>query len=514
MRRASFITTFLLLACETALAGPLLDYIRSYDLNDYAIGVAVAGAGNPYIGAENSSFAYPYPTALRDSALTNDWLLIRDGDVGLRWVSDDGEWELGLVGRIQTLSLGDSDAPELEGINDREWTLETGPMVGWRGWPVHINVKTYAEVTDRHEGSTSSLTLSLPIEFSRGYLVPSLEMNHQDSDYVHYYFGVNPASATPLRPAYAGESATNFAVKARWGYALNDKWLLSGAIGYEKLDSVIEDSPIVDDDSIWSARAGLAYNADLFRPRDYDFSAPESPRFQFRIGGFRDKARTKVVRDASSGIPGFEIDIEDILGASEDETVLQVESIIRLGNYHRLEFGYFELGRDSSTTLDRDVSLGDSFFPEGTQIDTEVDASIYMAGYSYSLIRDSQKELGIMAGIHFSDFDLILRSSTTDQIEQTSGNTPLPVIGVHAAVFIGNKTTIAGKAQIFRTDFNNFEGSLNYAALDVQYRFTKAMSAGIGYNYYGMQLSSEKSSVNGTFKVRHHGPTAYLSFGF
>ena len=101
----------------------MLDYIRSYDLNDYAVGVAVTGAGNPYAGAENSTFAYPYLTTFRDSSLTNDWLLVRDGDIGLRWISNDGDWELGIVGRIQTLGLGNSDAPELDGINDREWTL-------------------------------------------------------------------------------------------------------------------------------------------------------------------------------------------------------------------------------------------------------------------------------------------------------------------------------------------------------------------------------------------------------
>ena len=40
------------------------------------------------------------------------------------------------------------------------------------------------------------------------------------------------------------------------------------------------------------------------------------------------------------------------------------------------------------------------------------------------------------------------------------------------------------------------------------------MSAGLGYNYYSMDLSSDQSSVNGYFKVRHHGPTAFLTIGF
>lgn len=499
---------------EGALAGPLLDYIRSYDLNNYAFGLAVAAEENPYKGAETSTYVYPYLTSFRDSALTNDWLLVRDSDVGLRWVSEDGDWEIGAVARLQTLGLGNSDAPELEGIVDREWALEAGPMAGWRGWPVHINAKTYFELSDRHDGTISQLSLSWPVEFSRGFLVPSIEYAYLDSDYVDYYYGVDEASATPQRPAFKGESAGNLAVKARWGYALNEKWLLSGAVGYEMLDTEIEDSPIVDTDSLWSARVGVAYNTDVFRPRDYDFSAPDEPRFNLRIGVFRDKVDTEVRRDAANGLPGFEFDLEDVIGVTDDKSVLQVDANLRFGNYHQLEFGYFELGRDSSATTTRDISFGDLFVPEGTQLDTNVDLKMFRAGYSYSLIRDAQKELSIMAGFHIADFEVRLTTSGGLETDRSRGDSPLPVIGLNASVFLGEKTTVSAKAQIFRTDFDQYEGSLNYLTVDARYRWARSISVGVGYNYYGMELTSSQSSVNGSFRVKHHGPTAFISIGY
>ena len=502
-----------LLLSDWAIAGPLLDYIRNYDLNDYALGVAVTGEQNPYTGAENGSFAYPFLTAFRDSAFTDDWLLIRDGDIGLRWIGD-GDWELGVVGRVQTLGLGDSDAEELIGVADREWALELGPMVGWRGWPVHINAKTYAEISDRHEGLISQLAFSLPMEWSRGYLVPSVEFIHQNSDYVHYYYSVKPAAATPTRPAYSGDAATNLAIKARWGYALNDKWLLSGGIGLEFLDSAIKDSPIVDSDDIWSARIGLAYNTNVFQPRDYDFSAPGAPKWEFRIGAFHDQISTKVAKDTVDGVPGFETDIEDFLGAADEKTVLQLDATVRLGNYHRLEFGYFKLGRDSVTTLTEDLSFGNEIFPAGTTLDTNIDAWIFRAGYSYSLIRDAQKELGIMVGFHLAELEVDLNSSATGQTERSNSSTPLPVIGAHASIFLSDKTAVGVKIQIFRTDFDRYEGSLNYASLDIQHRLTKTTSVGLGYNYYGMELSSDEDNVNGYLKVRHHGPAAFFTIGY
>ena len=76
-RSALCLASFVLLASGSANAGPLLDYIRNYDLNDYALGVSLSVSQHPYAGASNSTIAYPYLTSFTHSAFTDDWLLIR-----------------------------------------------------------------------------------------------------------------------------------------------------------------------------------------------------------------------------------------------------------------------------------------------------------------------------------------------------------------------------------------------------------------------------------------------------
>jgi outer membrane scaffolding protein for murein synthesis (MipA/OmpV family) len=491
-------------------AGDLLDYLRNYDLNNYALGVAVSTAQNPYIGAKNSTIAYPYLTSFRHSAFTDDWLLVRDGGAGFRWVSDSG-WELGAIGRIQTLGLGNAETDELLGITDRKWTLEFGPTIGWRRWPVHINWTSYVEPTDRHDGIVSYLSLSLPKEWSRGYFVPSIDVIHQSQDYVNYYYEVAASEATPTRPVYAPDDATNVALSIDWGYALTDKWLLKGYVGYESLPSEITSSPIVDRDHIWSANIGLAYNADVFQPREVNDRPENQQRFEIKIGAFHNLISSKVARDTVDGTPGFEIDIEDLLGAPDLETVPQIEAVIRLGHYHRIEFGYFELLRDSVTTLTDELVFGDETFAAGTTVNARINAKVFRAGYAYSLIRDKQKELGFMVGLHHTRFDTQIASSASGQRERSSANAPLPVIGAHASVAITEKTTVSAKLQFFRTDFDRHEGTVNYASIDVQRQIGGGFSVGLGYNFYGMKLTSNDSDVNGYLKVRHHGPVLFFS---
>jgi len=503
----------LLLVSSPASGDSWLDYIRNYDLNDYAFGVAMTTEQNPYIGAKSSTIVYPYLTSFRDSAFTDDWFLIRDGGLGARWLSESG-WELGAIARVQTLGPGNQNTEDLLGIEDRKWTIEAGPTVGWRGWPVHFNWTTFLEPTDRHNGSISRFALSLPMEWSRGYVVPSIEATYQSNDYVDYYYSVTAAEATASRPEYAPGGATNTALRVRWGYALSDDWLLSGRLGVELLDSEISASPIVDRDRIWSATLGVAYNADMFKPRDYDGSAPNTPQFDFKVGAFHDRIDSQVTRDTSNGVPGFAVDIEEILGAPGEKTVLQLDGTLRLGHYHRLEMGFFELIRDAIVVLEDDVNFGDTIFIAGTEIDSRINAKTLTLSYGYSLIRDAQKEIGVMGGVHYTSLDTNIAAATSGQAERSHAATPLPIIGAFASLFLKEKLTVNAKLQIFRSDFGQYEGSMNYASIDIQRRFGAHASVGMGYTIYDTKLRSSDPDVSGYLKIRHHGPAAFISIGY
>jgi outer membrane protein len=502
-----------LVVCESALAQGFLDYIRNYDLNDYALGLTLSSSQSPYAGGENSVIAYPVLTSFRDSAFTDDWLLLRDGDIGIRWVSKS-RWEMALVGRIQTLGLGTSDSPQLAGLDDRKWGIELGPMVGYRGWPVHINFKTYTEIFDHHDGLISQLEFSLPREKSWGYIVPSVELIHENQDYANYYYGVSPSESNPQRPAYQASDALNVALKLRMGYRLTEKWLLYGSVGLEFLDSEITNSPIVEEDELWSASISVAYNNDLFQPRVSERPAPEQAKFEFRIGVFSDSIDSKIIRDSSTGIIGIDIDLEKLLGLPDEETILLFDAIYRIGRYHRLEFGYMETSRSGQVTLQNSLDFGDLNLPAGTTINSHFDTEIFRVGYAYSLMNDAQKELGIMGGLHYSRFSTEITAVGTGESEMSNAATPLPVIGLHGSVSLGEKSSLHARIQIFRMDFDRYEGSLNYATFDWRRRFGDTFSVGLGYNYYALNLDSQDNDVRGSIEVRHHGPELFISAGF
>ena len=261
--RVTFAAVLLASQPQALFAADWLEYVRNYDLNDFALGIATSVSESPYVGVSNSVFTYPYLTSFRSHMLTDDWLILADGDLGFRWIAESG-WIYGAVGRLNTLGFGSDKSIELIGMEDRQWTIEIAPSIGYRGWPVQLQLQPYWEATGRHGGFNSEFLVSLPIQHSRGWITPQIRLSYKDEDYTGYYFGVTEAEALPARPEYSPGSATDIAARLHWGYQVSEKWLLSGNFGYEWLDSEISDSPIVDKDSLWSVNFGIAYNDSTF----------------------------------------------------------------------------------------------------------------------------------------------------------------------------------------------------------------------------------------------------------
>lgn len=504
---------FLVLLAPTAHAWELLDYIRSYDLNDYALGVSYSVSQSPYVGASNSAFAYPYLTSFTHNAFTDDWLILSNGEAGFRWTHDSG-WILGAVGRVNTQGTAASAADELLGLETRKWAVEIAPLVGWRGWPVHFEVKRFHEIFSDYGGPTSELMASFPMQYPWGWVVPSASLIHNTADHNLYYYGVSDDEVRPGRDEYIPGSSNNLRVRLNIGYAFTEKWLLSVSAGYTWLDSAISDSPVVDKDTLWSANVGIAYNNDIFRSSEYTGDEFTRPGFELRAGIYSNNIDSKIIRGPVDGSPGEEVELEDVLGIDRRKNVVQIDGIFRFAHFHRFEVGHFELGRESKTTLLTDITIGDETFVQGTEIDVDVELKVTRIVYGFSLMNDSQKELGLLVGMHIANYDALVTSEATGQRVESSLDTPLPVVGMFGGLALGENTDLTASVQIFRMEFDHYSGSLNAVYLGLKHNFTERIGAGIGYNLFAMNLDSPDEKLRGSLRIRHHGPILFAAFNF
>jgi outer membrane protein len=508
----ALVLALVLLAPARAFAGSMIDYIRNYDLNDYSLGIAFSASQSPYLGSSNSKLVYPYLTSFTHSAFTDDWLLLRDENIGIRYVTDS-QWELGLVARFQGLGTGIDTDGELAGIREKDWAIEIGPLVGFRAWPIDMQFRTYWDMPNRHDGLTSELEFSLPLDYRWGFLVPAVRLSYLSEEYTDYYYSVSDSESTPTRPAYKVGAATTIWAGFSMGYQLADRWLLKTNIGLEYLDSSIAASPIVDSDQLWSASVGLAYNADIFVPRDYE-DTESGFALEIRLGAFSGAISTTVERSAGDGQPQDTTDIENLLGAADNKTFLQLDGMFRINYYHQLQLGYFNLERQSSTTLVNDHSLGDETYLAGTEIETSTELSLLRFSYAYSLMHDGQKELGVKAGISYTRFEAVIGEVDTQDKQNLDASAPLPTIGALGELTLGENWALGADLDLFVLDFSRYSGFMGFLGLDLERRFGDTFKAGVGYNLYTLHLEAKDENLGGELDLRIHGPKAYVSFTF
>ena len=493
--------------------GDILDNLRNYDLNDYALGVAYTSSQNPFLGGSTSGFAYPYLTSFRHAAFTDDWLILTGGELGFRWVNDKG-WILGAVGRINTMSSGSSTLEELLGLDVREWVTEVSPLVGYRRWPVHLDAKYFVPVFSERGGPSAEFSASLPFEFDWGWLVPDVTLIASSAERNNYYFGISPTDDLPGIADYQPGSSEHISLGLNFGYAIAAKWKLTGSIRHEWLPDEVSNSPLVARDALWHWSLGIAYNNDIFRSPGTPLESFRAPGFEFRAGIYSNNISSKIIQLPSDGGPAEEIELEDVFGVDRRDNILNLEAIWRFGHYHRFQVGRFALGRESTTTLLTDLQIGDEVFPAGVEIDVESDIEVIRFGYGFSLMNDAQKELGILVGIHKTDAQTLVRSEETGQEVSSRANTPLPVIGVFGSVALTERIDLGANVEIFRMEFDTYDGSLNAFNLNLTYFFTERLGAGIGYNYFSMDLDSPEEGLRGSTQIRHHGPIVFATFTF
>lgn len=90
-------------------------------------------------------------------------------------------------------------------------------------------------------------------------LTPSAGAVYQDDKLVDYYYGVQSHEVRTGRAQYTGNGSINY------NATLNAKWIMTkhieilGQVKYEVLGKGIKDSPIVDEDSIYTLTLGAIY---------------------------------------------------------------------------------------------------------------------------------------------------------------------------------------------------------------------------------------------------------------
>ncbi|RMA43449.1 MipA/OmpV family protein [Rhodophyticola porphyridii] len=157
-------------------------------------------------------------------------------------------------------ALEDPDAAALQGL-DRDITVDAGFSLAYDISPqATVNATFLQEITGEHDGR--ELTVDVRHQLMLGQLPLGLSagLTWQSEDLAGYLYGVRPSEATGTRPAYRPDAAVIPFVGVSTAFPITDSAAIFATAQASFLDDTITDSPIVDEDRLYSANIGIQFN--------------------------------------------------------------------------------------------------------------------------------------------------------------------------------------------------------------------------------------------------------------
>jgi hypothetical protein len=247
---------------------------------------------------------------------------------------------------------------------------------------------------------------------------------------------------------------------------------------------------------------------------------------QLRLGAYLlSDQETELRADTRKGVSGV-VNLQELLDMQKSQQVFRADGYYRFAPNHRIEAAWYNIRNSSHKTLESDFSWidregNDINITAGTDLRSHFDTEIYKINYTYSFYRSDKAELGLGVGLHITKISIGFNGSvdvngTSEPIDAKSISTtaPLPVVGFRLHYKVLPELSVNYATDFFFIAFENVEGGLQDSLLTIDYRFSRYVGAGIGFNRTLMLLTSDEGDYD--LRVSHNvsGGLAYLSFHY
>jgi outer membrane protein len=220
------------------------------------------GAGSyiqtqPYKNTD--SIVLPSPVIFFDNGVA----YVRWSRVGIYFLgnkNNDYSWGFSITAQPRVYGYKSSDSTILTGMNDRKSSFEGGLAFSSQIDKAHFEIMALTDVISRHETWIISTELGYDFKFGKLALYPSILAIYQSQEFIDYYYGVtNQEAITSTNSAYFPHAGIQLGLQTYVKYPISKNISIFLNLRVDKLAQEASDSPIVEDDYIYSGLTSLIY---------------------------------------------------------------------------------------------------------------------------------------------------------------------------------------------------------------------------------------------------------------
>jgi hypothetical protein len=220
----------------------------------------------------------------------------------------------------------------------------------------------------------------------------------------------------------------------------------------------------------------------------------------------------------SSSIRGTELIAEDDLGLEDKPNQARVEMIIRMRERNRLRVDFYKLTRYGDMVLNRPIAFGDEIFQVNDRVQTLLDWRELGLTYTRSILYRERFEIGVGLGIALLEAKARGEVRARNIREEEDGVGPYPTFALDATWRISSRWSLNLRGQSFTVNRNDIEATKSDYHGDVQYRWRRNFTVGLGYSSLKVQANvlpnGEPGRQTGRLDQDISGPELFLRASF
>lgn len=244
-----------------------------------------------------------------------------------------------------------------------------------------------------------------------------------------------------------------------------------------------------------------------------------------RAGGMFASAFRTQASLSSDGGASTSIRFEDDLSLDDNTDALRAELYWRIDRRHRIDVGYFDLDRNGTRSIDRQIQWGDTSFDVGVDVTSRLRTQVFPVRYTYYFLADDESELGFSAGVYgmsltasLSGIGTVNGTTGTSQATETFETpVPLPVVGLQGAYALSSDLRAIGSLQAFYVRLENIagadviDGGLLDLILGLEYDLTENFELGAAANWFYLNAGAERDRLTFDFDYGFAGLYVYVA---
>ncbi len=253
-------------------------------------------------------------------------------------------------------------------------------------------------------------------------------------------------------------------------------------------------------------------------------------RFRIYFGGFFPSVSSEIAINGT-GMTNPRIDVEDLLGLEDSNSVAWGGVHWKISRRNSLEFEFFSLDRDGFINLiPNPIEVGDLIIESGS-INTSYDVAVGRLTYGFSVVRNDRMDIQLKAGLHVAGISATLQlagavcdvtmgemppcpggQTPPEEVEDITA--PLPHFG--GSFMYAITPTVAARFEVigFAIELDSIDGSLIEVDADIGWYPWKHWGIGAGLRYFNVDVESKGSELNGKFEFEYWGPAVYVAATF